>query len=965
MQTWNRWIVGLLLAMVVATSCTGSDPAAGPGADTTTTPAVDSGDDVVSSDSDSDNTTSTGSDPLAPNPDPTPLPVSDDIRIGVLDNGLTYYVQSNDSPGSAVALRLVVRAGGSQEDPVGTGVAHFLEHMMFNGTEAFPANELDAALRRIGAQIGPDFNAYTSDSETVYQLGVEDRGDNVETAFDVLAEWAARATIAPDQVRSEALIVREEARLRDESGDGLVGKAFEAAYFRDTPLEGVNVGGTVDSIIAINDDVLRAYYDTWYRPDNMAVVAVGDRSLDDLEQEIIDRFASMEPRGATPQPEPLVIDYRTEPLVDVIIEPSFGDSFVSVDYPLRDWNLGTRDGTELVYTEFILGQMMDERLNDGIASGRVDLRTGFAGRFWQTRNLQYMGFNVDAVDLVAGTETLMTEIEGTIRNGFTQAELDRAVEGFVSALEQQRATQDSIQDSALADGLVEHFLGGADLQTVDDSVDMGIDILEGLTLDGVNQHWRWALTSTAPLVLPTGPDAERVGDASEHLAAVERAAQTDVATVEEDLEPVDVLLAAPDAVKETSSGDLSRNDGTILEFANGMRVLFHESEISAGEVSVVSESPGGRAMLSADDGALAQVAVNAVADSGIGEWNAVQVRRYLSDRNVFISPWLSDTAEGFSGSASTEDIELLFQLIHGWVTAPAVEDVLLAQQVQFARDDIAQSGLDAGFAADLALADARSGGGNLAALPTDAQLDALDTTTALDIFNHRFRALDAHTIVVVGDVEESVIVDLARTWIGSLPGGDDEAAAIAAAPGVVDLELSIGTGTSSGAYRLLATGTADETIRNRVLAELANSLLNDRLFTVIREELGATYGGSAFVGFEEPGDGAELYVAVDGDPTRIDEIDSAVEAELAAILAGQIDSGDFAEAVAVLESRYNFINNGFFIDSLFDEAAGIDDRIIDRTRQVDALNSLGPDDLQAFLADVVSDTNRIEVRNGR
>ena len=125
--------------------------------------------------------------PPAPDPDPTPLPIADDIRTGVLDNGLTYYVRSNDSPGSAVALRLVVRAGGRQEDPLGTGVAHFLEHMMFNGTEAFPGNELDATLRSIGAQIGPDFNAYTSDNETVYQIGVEDRGDNVDIAFDVPA----------------------------------------------------------------------------------------------------------------------------------------------------------------------------------------------------------------------------------------------------------------------------------------------------------------------------------------------------------------------------------------------------------------------------------------------------------------------------------------------------------------------------------------------------------------------------------------------------------------------------------------------------------------------------------------------------------------------------------------------------------------------------------------------------------
>lgn len=966
MRKMAWWLVGLIGVAMVLAGCTDD---AGEDAVPTTT--------AVPADADEATTTSVAADeapdatddadptlPPAPDPDPTPLPIADDIRTGVLDNGLTYYVRSNDSPGSAVALRLVVRAGGRQEDPLGTGVAHFLEHMMFNGTEAFPGNQLDATLRSIGAQIGPDFNAYTSDNETVYQIGVEDRGDNVDIAFDVLAEWAARATIAESEVAKEIPVVREERRIRDEGGDGIIGNAFEQAYFLETPLEGVNVIGTPETIDAMSADVLRSYYDSWYRPDNMAVIAVGDRSLDDLEQAIVDRFSDLEARGATPDPGEVQIDLRTEPLVDVVIEPTFGDSFVSVDYPLPDWSFGTRDGTRLLFMEFALGQMMSQRLNDGISAGRVDLRTASAGRFWQTRHLQYMGFNVDAVDLVAGTEALMTEIEGTIRNGFTQDEMDRVIEGFVASLEQERATQDTVQDAAMADAMVEHFLGGTDLQSVDDSIDMGVDILESLTLDEMNDHWTWAMRSTAPIVLVVGPDAERVGEASEHLAAVERAGQADIGTVDDDLAPVDVLVAAPEPVEESSRSELVRNDGIRLEFANGMQVLFHESSISAGEVSVVTESPGGRSVLSADDGAVIGTVAAAAAESGVGEWNAVQVRRYLSDLNVFVGPYVSDTGEGFSGSASSEDLATLFQLIHGWVTAPQVEEVPLAQQVQFVRDDLAAVELDAQFAADVAIADARSGGGALAFLPTEAQLDDLDAADALGLFRSRFATLDEHTVVVVGDIDEDTVVELARTWIGTLPGATAEVANVPDAPGPVDIELSVGSGTSSGAYRYLATGAADETIRNRVLAELANSLLNDRLFTVIREELGATYGGSAFVSFEEPGDGAELYVSVDGDPSRIDEIDAAVEGELAALISGSISAADFSEARAVLESRYNFINNGFFIESLFDEAGGDPGRIIDRARQVEVLRQLEADDLQQFLGSIVTD-DVIEVRNGR
>ena len=219
---------------------------------------------------------------------------------------------------------------------------------MFNGTEKFPGNTLDDTLRSIGAEIGPDFNAFTSDTETVYQLDVEDRNDNVEIAFDVLSQWASAATLAPDQVAAEAPVVREELRLREESGDGLVNQAFDLAYFADTPFEGTNIIGTPETVDAITSNDLRTFYDDWYRPDNMAVVAVGDRSLDDLEELIIDRFDEIEDRGTTPDAPDISLDQlRQVPWVDVVVEPSFADSFISVDIPIPTWDTTTVGGAEL------------------------------------------------------------------------------------------------------------------------------------------------------------------------------------------------------------------------------------------------------------------------------------------------------------------------------------------------------------------------------------------------------------------------------------------------------------------------------------------------------------------------------------------------------------------------------------------------------------------------------------------
>ena len=897
--------------------------------------------------------------------DDTALSVDDDIRIGTLDNGLTYYVRSNDSPGSSVSLRLAIRAGGVHETPVGTGTAHFLEHMMFNGTEQFPGNTLDDTLRSIGAEIGPDFNAFTSDTETVYQLDVEDRNDNVAIAFDVLSQWASAATIAPDQVAAEAPVVREELRLREESGDGLVNQAFNLAYFADTPFEGTNIIGTPETVNAITSSDLRTFYDDWYRPDNMAVVAVGDRSLDDLEALIVDRFGDIEDRGATPQAPDISLDQlRKEPWVDVVVEPSFADSFISVDIPIPTWDTTTVGGAELQLTDVISGIMINNRLVEAVNSGRLDLRRAGGGWFQRNRGLSYLGFNLDADDFAAGTEVFLAELRASVQNPFTQAELDRATQVIASSVEQRAAGFNTVQDGRFADEMIQHFLGGTDLRAIDDVVDDTLDFIDDLDIDEVNEHYGWLITSSAPIVIVAGPDADRTGTVEDIAAAIGRAERSVADGFVDDIAEIEDLLADPDPVDEIGRRNLVNNDGVELTFENGARVLFTESIISEGEVFVVSESPGGRAVLSDDDGALSSVAVSAVSASGAGEWDAVQIRRFLSDLDVSVSPYLADFSEGVSASSSTEDLATLFELIHLQLTQPRVDDVPFRQQVEAARDRVARALVDSSTAANIALQDGRTGGGALVAAPTIEALNAFTADQAIDIWQDRFDSLDDHVFVIVGDTDENTIVELSRQWIGTLPApANQDNPQQPSLPGLVDERLDIGSGASSGSYRLLVVGESDETIRNQVLAELASTILNDRIFTVIREELGATYGGGAGVEFSDPGEEVELFISIDGDPGRVDEIAGTVIGELESIRSGQISEADFNEAVSILQSEFNFVTNGFYIESLFDEARESEERILTRQAQIDALANIDLEDLTNFFETLVSDTDRVDVRN--
>ena len=967
----SKLIILFMVMALLAAACTSSDNSATNDPDNDDVASSGESGDDAPADQDESNGQTDGDDAApaassfaAPDPDLSRIEISDDVRSGVLDNGLTYFVQSNDSPGGSVSLRLAVKAGGLHEDPIGTGVAHFLEHMMFNGTEQFPGATLDATLRSIGAEIGPDFNAFTADTQTVYQLQVADQGNNVSIAFDVLAQWASAALIEPDEVDAERPVVREELRLRDESGDGIVGEAFNLAYFQDTPFEGVSVSGTAETVNAITPEDLRTFYDTWYRPDNIAIVAVGDQSLDDLEQQIIDRFEAMEPRGEIVEP-PVVGDFdlRTEPLVEAVVEPTFADSFVSVDIPIRSWDLSTVGGNELLLTEIALGIAIDNRLTEGVASGRLDLRRGGGGWFPRNGDLAYIGFNFDADDLVAGTEVFMTELQGSLQNPFSQDEIDRAVDSILSFEEQRLAQFETTQDDDFADEIVRYFVDGNEIAFVEDSVERNLDFLESLSADEANNHWGWLLSSSAPILLAVGPDAERVGDPADHLAAVEAASQAIVDVVDDEIDEIDVLIEAPDSVDEVESNDLDNGDRELV-FANGHRVLFADSSISEGQISLVSESPGGRAVLSDDDGALASAALDVVSASGLAEWSPTQIRRHLATIDADVTPVISDFTEGFSGRAATTDAETMFQLLHLLVTQPRVDQVPFDQQIERNRDLIDLLDFDSATAASVAATNARTGGGNFAGAPTDAQIDSLSQSEAERIYSDRFASLDDHTIVVVGDIDEDDVVDLARTWIGTLPPADG-ADSPGGYPELADVSerLAVGSGTSGGSYIFVATGTREPTVENQVLAEITSRLVNDRIFTVIREELGASYGGFSFSRFVDPGSDVDLVINIDGDPSRIDEIADTVDDELAAIAAGETSAEDFNEAFSVLDAEYDFINNPFIIESLFDEASGGDGPLLSRLSQRQALESIGPNDVAAFVEDLLASGQQVDIRN--
>ena len=648
--------LGLLLTLaVLAAACTNSSTEDDPS--TTADPTADDGT-VVGAD---------GSDLVAPEVDSTPIEPSSEVRIGTLDNGLTYYARSNQAPGFGMSLRLVVNAGSLQQEEPESGEAHFLEHMLFNGTERYPGNELNRVLQSFGSVIGPDLNAYTSYDETVYSLELTDiTPEVVETGFSVLADWASAATIEQEATVEERGVVREEVRLRDEGSAGAISTAFDEAYFDGTAYEGREPGGEGSMVLEIDADQLRTFYDRWYRPDLMAIVAVGDLPVDTIEELVRDHFSGLEARGSeAPERVEPVVGPIGEPITRVMTHPEVAAPFGSIDYSITTWDQSTVGGERLTLIQDVYSLMIQNRLLDAVDRAEVELDEPRVTRFKENRHQSFLGFNYDAPDLAQGAEFILSEMRRLELTGFTDDEYQRAADQVRTSLDQFLAMAPSTNDFVYADTYVAHFLESVQISSDSDTHARLMAALDDITAEEVSQLFRWEISQAAPIVIVVGADAAMVPTEAELQAAVDAAALTIAGDGGvSDTPAIEKLMDRPDPVAPVATQALEELDGDEWSYDNGVTVRFVNSEIAANEVELRAIGQGGWSVLDPDDASIASAATDAVSRSGVGDHDRLTYRRFLADSSTSLIPFIDETSEGFVGWSATEDIEWDHVIVH-------------------------------------------------------------------------------------------------------------------------------------------------------------------------------------------------------------------------------------------------------------------------------------------------------------
>lgn len=916
-------------------------------------------------------------------PDPAGLPRLDEpdpaIVVGQLDNGLRYFVRDNDNPGGRVEMRLAIDAGSGLEDATQDGVAHFVEHMLFNGTEEFPENELVAVLRSFGAAFGADVNAYTSYDETVYQLTMPTEDPAVvDTGLDVLQQWLSAATIDQAQVEAERGVILDEWRGSAATSNGRIFDALEDLFLAGSPYEDKAPIGSDTSISTMDAGPLRTFYDDWYRPDNAAVVVVGDIDPATIESGIAERFGPVVARGTSPDRPELTVEPSPQPQASILPDPDVAEGFVQVTLPLP---VVEAESVEADYQNSILDSMAFDiiatRLGNDAVRGDApfdDARVDSSG-FVRRLDAPEIIVSADGDALEASAQAVFDEYERVRRYGFSDAEVERVVEAYRSSAQSTYDGRDSRQDADFADEYVRHALTDEPIPTADAQFEFTNAVLDRATPETVAYRFVQRLATAAPHVLVVVPssEAEAVPDAEVFIAQATSMRDRELSPRPDDAGIEGDLMVAPEPVEEIAREPMSDNgmggfvDPVVLEFDNGVRVAVNTSTIVEGQVAFEARSPGGLAVVDDADVPAADAAGAVVGQSGIATYGPVELEDFLSDKDVSLQAGITAFNEVMYGSAATSDLETLFQLVHLTMTQPRVDAVALEQYLDDELAIASDPSLDPGYAEFATLLDARYDDPRYL-LPT---VDSLNSVTAEDIdrvFRDRFGDASDFSFSFSGDVEPDEIVELSRRYLATLPSSGRVEAVdyVEPAPpmGVVAEQTVAGSGEQASVAMLFtAPATADRL--DDVTAAMLQEVVTARLTDVVREQLGESYSPFAIV---QVGDGAspnaETYISNTTAPELLDDVVDAVTEQLDDLRATGPTDREFRSARENLRQRFELFSNEQVNDealSVLTDPAGNPsfDEFLGQPELVDTIDA---DELRAAAARWLPADRYIEVR---
>lgn len=783
-----------------------------------------------------------------------PIPLDSKILTGKLDNGLTYYIRQNDKPENKVELRLVVNAGSILEDDDQQGLAHFCEHMCFNGTKHFEKNELVSYLQSLGIEFGGDLNAYTSFDQTVYMLPVPSEDpETIDKGLLVLSDWANGVLFTDEEIDKEKGVILEELRIGQGAGQRMRDEYFPVVFKNSMYANRLPIGKK-HLLETFDHERIRSFYKEWYRPDLMAVIAVGDLEPEAMKKKIEQKFGSIQmPENYRPRKLFEVPDHQ-ETYVSVVSDREAAYTVVQLIYKddiqnTDNWNDYRRNLKQSLYNGMLRARLSE--LTKSAHPPFMFANTNYGG-FVRTKNAYTSVAIVGPDGIETGLKTLLKENQRVKTHGFTQTELDRYKKEYLTKLEEAFHEKDKTESASYVGEYINHFLDGEPSPGIEAEYEFTQKALPGITLNEVNELAKDWIKDYNRVVVIMAPEKDGIVlPTEEEVKNWMNEAETETVEVYVDaISDRPLMENTPKAAEIISSRKNEELGITTIAFDNGIKVLIKPTDFKNDEILMSAYSFGGSSLYNDEEFKSAAMGGELVRESGVNNFSKIELEKLLSGKNLRVSPYISSIQEGFYGNTTPNDFETFLQLINLYFTKPnfnqeAFESNINKQKMYYPNllQDPSQYFKDQ---VKHILADNHIRGGYI---PTMEDLESLDFNTAKKAYTERFANPGHFTFFFVGNINLDDHLKLIQQYLGSLEGQAEKSGFIdrgmRSPSGPKELTIFKGQDEKSQ-VNIFFTHEHSYDYKENYLLKSLGEVLTIKLIENLREEKSGVYGVGAY-----------------------------------------------------------------------------------------------------------------------
>lgn len=855
------------------------------------------------------------------------IPLSPNVKMAKTKNGIPFYFVENHKPQKRLDLVLTINAGAVLEDADQNGLAHFCEHMAFNGTKNFPKQKLVDFLESTGIRFGADLNAYTNQDETVYMLTVPlDNTQSIINGVKVLRDWAAFVNYEDEDIYEERGVVIEEWRL-GRGASARIQDQHMAALYNNSKYSTHDVIGDTAILRNAPYETLRRFYNTWYGPQNMALIAVGDADFSTVHDIIMKYFVLPKEREEQAKSRPtILIPDRQDVAVSIATDPEFRVPAIELMYRKPT-------DTARVYSDFrrqivdgMVYNMLNNRLSESVQKPNSPLAGAQLGRYPVGR--EYKAFYGQATasgkNVMLAFNALLTELERAKKHGFTESELKRTKEATMARMENYYNERDKTESQQLAHELVRHVLQKESVPGIVHEYEIYQHYVPQITAEECKTALLDMITQKNCVVMVSLPSApEYVIPTDKQITDLMRAvAAKDVAPYE-DAVPLKPLIAVP-PVPGTIKSTVNEPEvgAKVLTLSNGARVILKKTDFKADEVVLSAVSYGGQSLGKVEDHVTLGVASTLVDISGLGEFDNVTLMKMLQGKNVSMTPFIGMETQGFKGSSSPKDLQTMFELMYLYFMHPRIDKDAFDSWKSRTSASLANKDNQPEAVFFDTVGFVLSGNSPRAQPLTVEALDKIDTSLALKFFRSQFENAGTFTFSIVGNFDEAEMERLLKTYVASLPGKAGKATwkDSGIRPPSGTFEKTVHKGKDPKSFVLLTRlGKAEYNIENRYHLSALAEVMEIRLREKLREQAGGVYFVSVQPQIKKvPREEYFMVTIFSCQPDRVDELIAMADKELDTLQMQPVNATytDKVREIQTKEREVAMATNEFWVNSL-------------------------------------------------